>query len=274
MTTFVAWVGVDSRGPSSVNFATDSRISWGKTGIYHWDMGCKTFSSDTSPDIFGYINDVMFPSMILAQIINAIDHGVLFKKSMEFSERASIVESHVRRSHEIYPEKLRESFCIFHGGRDGSGLSSKFYLNTIAWSKQNSEWRIEKIPIPDKSSAIKIDGSGGEVVKRWAERWESSSQGGTSRAVFSSFCNAVHSGEDKLTNGAPQLVSLVRKGGGKTVGYVDGGRAFLSGIEVVGQSSASEESELKWVNRYFERCSVSGTRLENAQRHHVPKGLE
>lgn len=274
MTTFVAWVGVDSRGPSSINIATDSRISWGKTGGYHWDMACKTFSSSVSPDIFGYVNDVMFPSMVLGQIVKAIDVGVLFKNKLEFAERFKIVEDHVKASHKMYPEQFRESFCIFHGGRDGELMDSKFYLNTIAWTKQNSEWRIEQVPIPEKSSMITLDGSGGNAVKKWAERWESSSQGGTSRAVFSSFCNAVYSGEDKFSSGAPQIVSLTRKGAGKTFGYVDKKRAFLSGVEIIKHNSDPNEKNIDWVNRYFERCSFSGERLPKAQKHHVPKGLE
>lgn len=274
MTTFVAWVGVDSRGPSSIHIAADSRISWGKTGADHWDMACKTFSSNVSPDIFGYVNDVMFPSMVLGQIVNAINVGLLFRKELEFAERAKIIENHIKNSHNIYPEQFRESFCIFHGGRDGELMNSRFYLNAISWTKKNSEWKIEQVQIPDTSSVITLNGSGGNTVEKWFKRWGSSSQGGTSRAVFSSFCNAVYSGEDKFSSGAPQIVSLFRKGPGKTFGYVDKNRAFLSGIEVMMHNGTPIESNIDWVNRYFELCSISGERLAKAQKHHVPKGLE
>jgi hypothetical protein len=272
MTTFVAWVGVDSRVASSINFATDSRISWGVSGKTHWDMARKTFSSSSSPDIFGYVNDVMFPSMILGQIVNAIDSGGIFGKDDTCGVRFDKVVNHIKNSHELYPSKMRESFCIFHGSREGTGLASVFGLNTIAWDKKTSKWTIDQLTIPEVSSAITIDGSGKSIVSKWSERWSSSSQGGTSRAVFSSFCNAVHSGEDRLTNGAPQIVSLYRKDSGKTIGFVGAGKRFISGIEVLSSADMLDE-KVEWRNRYFERCDISGGLISGAQKHHVPKGL-
>lgn len=272
MTTFVAWVGVDSRGAASLNFATDSRISWGKSGKTHWDMARKTFSSSTSPDIFGYVNDVMFPSMILGQIINAIDNGGLFRGNDTCEARFEKVVRHIKSSYNVYPSQQRESFCIFHGSRQGAGLSSEFEINTIAWDKLTSKWTVARISIPEISSAITVDGSGKSAVSKWSERWNSSSQGGTSRAVFSSFCNAVFSGEDKFTNGAPQLVSLYRKDSGKTIGFFGGGKRFISGMEVLSYGNITDE-KVEWRNMFFERCDISGNLIKGAQRHHVPKGL-
>jgi len=272
MTTFVAWVGVDSRGTASINFATDSRISWGPSGETHWDMARKTFSSNSSPDIFGYVNDVIFPSMVLGQIVNAIDNGGLFGVNDSCETRFIKVAEHIKNSHELYPPGFRESFCIFHGAREGAGLQAEFKLNTIAWNKKQSTWSVDSLSIPIVSSAIKIDGSGARVVGKWSERWKATSQGGTSRAVFSSFCNAIYSGEDKLSSGAPQLVSLYRKGFGKTIGFIENRKKFISGIEIINSSETSDE-EIEWRNRYFERCDALGDLINGAQKHHVPKGL-
>lgn len=273
MTTFVAWVGVDSRGAASVNFASDSRITWSGPKGTHWDLARKTFSSSKSADIFGYVNDVMFPSMMLGQLINAIDSGGLFSDNLSSYERFEILVEHIKYSHSCYPLCMRESFCIFHGSREGEGMSSAFSLNTIAWDKSNSLWNISQVGIPTASSAIIIDGSGSSVARKWSKRWNASNQGGTSRAVFSSFCNAVYSGEDKLTYGAPQLVSLYRKGSGKTIGFVHGKRKYISGLEVLSLEGVSEGNEVEWRNKYFERCEMSGDRIDGAQEHYVPKGL-
>lgn len=272
MTTFVAWVGVDSRGAASINFAADSRISWARTGQTHWDMARKTFSSNSSPDIFGYVNDVVFPSMVLGQIVNAIDSGGLFGANDSCKSRFSKVVQHVKASHEVYPSKLRESFSIFHAAREGTGLLAKFKLNTITWNKEQSRWIIESPAIPTVSSEIKVDGSGASVVEKWSQRWRASSQGGTSRAVFSSFCNAIYSGEDSMTSGSPQLVCLYRKGSGKTIGFVSNEKKFITGLEVL-SSSETLSKEFEWRNRYFERCDSSGKVITGAQKHHIPKGL-
>lgn len=272
MTTFVAWVGVDQRGVASINFATDSRISWSGSGCY-WDVARKTFSCATSPDIFGYLNDVMFPSIVLGQIVSAIDCGVLFGKNEESCDiRFNVVVDQIKRSHESYPSKKRESFCIFHGARESEGLSSTFKLNVLEWDKNTKKWNVECLLMPDASSAIVVDGSGKNVMNKWSERWSSSSQGGTSRAVFSSFCNAVYSSEDSCTYGAPQIVSLWRQGFGKTIGFVDAGKKFVAGMEIA-NAHEMRNKEMEWRNRYFERCDAHGELLKGAQKHHVPKGL-
>ena len=272
MTTFVAWVGVDSRGVASINFGTDSRISWDRAGRTHWDSARKTFSASLSPDIFGYVNDVAFPSMILGQVVSAIDNGGMFANHETLEARLNKVVELIKNSHRDFPSQYKESFCIFHAARRGSGLASEFALNTITWEKKESKWLIQNLEIPKVSSTIAVDGSGKRSLDKWADRWNSSSQGGTSRAVFSSFCNAVYSGEDKLTNGAPQLVSLYRKGGGKTIGYVDCGKKYISGMEIF-CSSGIPNDNVEWRNKYFERCDISGNLIRGAKKHHVPKGL-
>lgn len=272
MTTFIAWVGVDSRGTSSVNFATDSRISWGGSGHLHWDRARKTFSSTFSADIFAYVNDVMFPSMVLSQIVNVIDNGVLFGDEDGCEVRFDKVVEYIKNSHKLYPEEYHESFCIFHATRSGTGLDSDFSINTVGWDKKTTRWEIKRLLIPSTSSAIIIDGSGKDTVSKWSKRWDSSSQGGTSRAIFSSFCNAVYSNEDKFTNGAPQIVSLYRKDFGKTIGFIDREKIFVSGAELPNPTNNSN-SKIEWRNRYFERCDLLGNLIHGAKNHHVPRGL-
>ena len=75
MTSFVAWVGVDARGPASIYLASDSRISWvdpDKT-FETWDYGRKLFASKKYPEIFGYFGDTLFPSQMLGQVLDLIE---------------------------------------------------------------------------------------------------------------------------------------------------------------------------------------------------------
>ena len=274
MTTFVAWVGVDSRGPASIYFATDSRITWRVSGTpHHWDMARKTFSSNNSPDIFAYVNHVMFPSMVLGQLVNAIDYDGVFECNEPRGNRFQKVVNHIKNSHKLYPSICQESFCIFHGAREGSGLTSVFEINRIAWNKKTGQWKIDRIEMPNESSAILIDGTGKGAVARWSNRWNSSSQGRTSRSVFSSFCNAIYSGEDHFTSGAAQLVSLYRRDSGKTIGFVESEKRFISGMEIFKNLDNPSQMKLEWRNRYFERCDSSGNLISDAKKHYVPKGL-
>ena len=74
MTTLIGWVGVDQRGLSSAYLASDSRLS---SNGAKWDCGRKLFACKTTPDVFGYCGAVLFPSLVLGQITEIVDAGLL-----------------------------------------------------------------------------------------------------------------------------------------------------------------------------------------------------
>ena len=108
------------------------------------------------------------------------------------------------------------------------------------------------------------------VVNKWQDRWQSSSQAGTSRAVFSAFCDALRSQEDPKTGGAPQVVGLYRKGTGRCFGVVSENNKFILGLLI---DHNPDDSLVEWRNTLFERCGSDGKRIKTAQVHHAPKGL-
>ncbi|WP_447470360.1 hypothetical protein [Vibrio harveyi] len=277
MTTLVAWVGADQRGPASLNIVSDSRISKGVTGVQTWDYGRKTFASRTTSDIFGYVDDVLFPSIMLGQIVNMLDSGCLYSNDTPASERFDIIFKHIEYSFNAYSDAMKHPFSIIHATREHEKMSSIFKLNVITAYKTKSskpEWVIvqKALQVPNTSSSLIIEGSGVAIAKKWSERWDSSSQGNTSRAVFSGFCDAVFSGEDRFTYGAPQIVSLYRIGLGRTIGFVNDGLAYYSGAEVLSVAKG-DLTNIDWRNRLFERCDAEGHLLAGAQKHHAPKGL-
>ena len=75
MTSIVVWSAADTHGPSSINIATDSRLTW--TEGHHWDHGKKVFASSTKPLIVGFIGDVIFPTLSIPVVIDRIDRGML-----------------------------------------------------------------------------------------------------------------------------------------------------------------------------------------------------
>lgn len=203
MTSFVAWTGVDARGPASLYLASDSRISW--PGGDSWDCGKKVFASSAHPDLLGYVGDVLFPSLALNQLISAIDEGLLYARGSAPSARLEQVENAVARMFQDFPADRRQPFSILYGTREGGGMGSIFHLWALTWSKSLG-WATKQFPAPTVSSNFCVLGSGSSAVGKWQDRWDGSGQGGTSRAIFSALCDALADGQDAKSGGAPQLV--------------------------------------------------------------------
>lgn len=269
MTTFAAWIGVDPRGPGSIYLASDSRISWGTA--LNWDRGRKVFASSNHPDILGYIGDVLFPSLALAQVTSAIDAGVMYSIVASPAERFKQIESSVKASFTLYPKNQRQPFAIIYATREGEFSNSVFHLYILSWNPLVG-WKGAEMPMPDKSSTLCILGSGGTALSEWQTRWESSTESGTSRAVFSAFCDALYSDQDPRTGGAPQLVGVYRKGSGRVFGVIYDENPFLFGMRLE-KDVASASSDLQWRNRFFERCDAQGRLIQGAKKHRVPESL-
>lgn len=263
MTSIAVWVGVDTHGAASAYIATDSRISWPSGG--RWDSGRKAFASSTFPDIFGYCGDVLFPSLLLSQFVTALDIGAVVDRSAKTMDREKALEQIARIAFKEFPNKLRQPFEIIYCGRDGEGLLSKFEVYILSWSHQNG-WRRESRQIPTESSTLVFKtGSGSRSIAKSMALWDESAHGGTSRAVYSAFVEALKGGSDPNSGGPPQLVGLYRKWAGRTIGVVDQRNRFLHGLPVL---IPDVDPSLEWRNELFERCDGrTGRRLIHAQRH-------
>ena len=268
MTSLVAWVGVDSRRPSSIYFASDSRISW--PDGYAWDYGRKLFASRTQPDILGYSGDVAFPSHTLGQIVDLIDAGLLIADEDAPTVRLERILSVIRNAFETYPPFQKRPFSIVYGTREYAHMKSNFSVACISWAPDR-QWIVDWMELPRESGIIRVFGSGERAVEKWYSRWHRTSESRTSRSVFSAFCDALGSGDDALSGGAPQLVRLYRIGRGQDIGVIWKEKCFTCGLPVT--ESANLE-RLEWRNRVFERCDwrTKGA-LQEAQRHRRPSGL-
>ncbi len=266
MTSFVAWLGTDQRGPASLYFAADSRISWGAHSV--WDHGRKVFACAQSPRLFGYVGDVLFPSMVLSQVVSLIDSGVILATSPAAEGELATISKIIHEAFARVPNDQKRDFTIVYSVRRGDGMSATFHVFTIDYFK--GAWSENAVPLPASSGPVTILGSGGRIVSKWHTHWSRTKQGGTSRAVFSAFCDAVRRKEDVYTGGAPQLVGMYRINPAKKLGVVYGGRAWIYGMPL---PAAAEPEAIEWRNELFELCDVTGTRLPDAQRHAAPRGL-
>jgi len=269
MTSLVAWLGVDSRGPSSMYVASDSRVSWGKS--WKWDYARKVFASQKHPILMGYVGDVLFPSQILGQITDFIDSGLIRVDGVAPDIQMDRVTQIIKQSFGAYPEAAKRNFEVVYCTRENAGMASAFYLFTFGW-KSLTGWYHGQPEIPSKSGIICLKGTGDKPVKKWHERWNHiESEKETSRAVFSAFCDALQSDEDRFSGGAPQLAGLYRIGAGQDIGTIYNGMQHLYGLPTFASMSLNA---IQWRNSVFERCDgQTMTKLGDAQKHKRPKGL-
>lgn len=282
MTTLFSWTSVDSRGPSGLYIASDSRISWvDNDGVAsaRWDIGRKLFACTTSPDVFGYSGDVLFPSMLLSQVCSLIDKGILFLATDNPPQRAERLRALLERELNEYPAPHRRDFSVFYGTRSGerpipyrAGTvqpSIKFHLFVIRWSVSVG-WTSFEVAQPDSSAITAADGSGKNALDEHVLRWADSDVGRTSRALFSAFCDSLASGDDSKTGGAPQLVRIGPAGPAASIGIIWHDSLYLFGQRVPPEMARGAE----WRNLAFEECDPD-TRLRRttAQRQPRPRGV-
>jgi len=269
MTSLICWIAVDSRGQSAVYLASDSRISWPSNDI--WDRGRKVFACHNFPELLGYMGQVSFPSQALSQVQDLIEAGCLFEANATSEEKRVAIFDVVKSSFLNYPSDRDKHFTIVHTTRDSEGMDATFRVFTLSWN--GIGWQEETHPVPVASGLVRAWGSGKAVIEKWQYRWMNNQQGGrTSRSAFSAFCDALESGEDPLTGGAPQLVGLYRgEGGGAILVVIYNGSRYVLGVPVTNQALLSK---VKWYNSLFECCDGQTMNLlDNAQRHPRPKGL-
>ncbi|MGR9268170.1 hypothetical protein [Rhizobium leguminosarum] len=264
MTSLAAAISIDSRGPCALYIVSDSRITWRGLGG-HWDVGQKTFASRTTPHIFGFCGNAAFPPAALRQVIELLDMGVL--DDCESSEVAHARFIDIFNSNlSAATNKFFDGFSILHGSREGAGMKCKFRLWKTDYFHSTDKLYDQEVQIEQlRSCFIRIDGSGRSIVQDRFEMWNLSEFAGTTRAAMWSFCEALSSGKDNASGGAPQLVGLKRVGPSERLGMIWAGKRYVSGMEVL---ESDNVDRLNWFNEAFERCSgKTGTRLEKASIH-------
>ena len=264
MTSLIAWVAADQRGPSSLNLATDSRITWASDSsgrTMRWDQTQKVFASVLAPVVVGYVGDVEFPALALPHLLTRLDRCV----SPAHGAPATYVVDGVRRLARDYPNL--GSFTIYIGYREGGFMKSTFGLTRLSHrpraASRGPRWTHDAFEIPQTSRAIVIDGSGRAAVKEAVDSWCLESEASVSRAISSGFIDALLEGKDPKSGGAPQWGALYRKGNGRLLGVVHKGRRYFAGGELVG---GEELGDVEWRNALSERTDgATKRRLPGAQ---------
>jgi hypothetical protein len=268
MTSLTAWIGVDSHGPASTYFASDSRITWPGAGDV-WDHGRKLFACHRYPHILGYCGDVLFPTQTLSQVAELIDSDLLVAPSDGVDVCIERIVSVIASALETYPSNAKRRFDVLWCMREGETVPSRFHLRQISFDPP-ADPRITSIEVPNHSGVVTVLGTGRPRVERRLKQWAASDVGGTSRAAFSAFCDCLRAGADAGSGGPPQLVGLWRKAAARTFGIVWQQRRYFYGVEV----TATAPSDVRWYNDRFEVCDPQTlARQPDAQAQPRPRGL-
>jgi hypothetical protein len=266
MTLLVSWAGVDTHGPTSVYIASDSRISWG--GKANFDYGRKVFALRQSPDVLGYCGDVLFPSMVLAQIAEMADRGLLFRADATCKQKFEAIKEKLAQLFHRYPRMVEgitaDILKVLHVSRDPTD-NMKFSCRLIEWRRSNG-WAERNVDIPSSSGILLILGSGSAEFNENYKRYKAGPNQGTSRNVFHCFCDTLFNTGDKFCGGAPQLVGIYRKPGSPamTFGIIKDKKRYFLGAQI---NDLLNFENIEWRNDLFELCDGSTMkRIYGAQR--------
>lgn len=250
MTLLASWIGIDTHGPTSAYMVSDSRISWGMTR--NFDYGKKVFASSQYPEIFGYAGEVIFPSIVLAQLIEMIDAGILFTSEMTCSEKHAAVFEKLCHSFSKYPEDcVPHPVQILHISRDTNFEKyPAFSCRLFTWSAK-SGWHCKTIEIPNESGILCVLGSGAKEFNPNYERYRTGANSGTSRNVFHCFIDTLFNTTDPACGGPPQLVGIYRKPGTNATnfGIIYNKKRYLLGMEL---PDGVTYDKIEWRNELFE----------------------
>lgn len=296
VTSVACWLGVDSRGPSSLNFATDSRVSWpmGDGSYRHWDHVKKIFSFSQSPVILAYAGSVLLSAVAIPSIVDVCDHG-----QIKDGRRVALMVKEILER-QCYGADLGNVAMFGHmpsyiliGWREGEKMEAKFKLRVLTISPGVTSVGGERLDgdggrgVFIKSKDINVDkltkrgenasrmlyivGSGKSEVDGYREKFKTTSAGDTSRSMYWAICDAVKGGGDERSGGPLQLGSLYRidKIGG-LLGTVSGRRSFFSGVQILHKDGLKMDCEFR--NELFERVNPEDMKwILGAQRQPKPR---
>ncbi len=260
MTLLLSWIGKDSRKISSFYIASDSRFTWSNPIKY--DYGSKVFALPNSPDILGYCGDVIYPTIILNQIIQMDRDKILFDQKDSNLKRSETIFNILQAKFDQYPAKqiMDKSLEIIHVSRDNE---IDFICNIFSWTRSQG-WKCTPKEIPNSSDKVIILGTGkDEFYERYLEYYKGNN-GKTSRSLFQCLTKSLLDMKDLKCGGSPQLVGLYNRFNGNNFGIIYKNKRYYLGKELDNNLNLNN---IEWRNELFERCDGNSTRiLSNAQR--------
>jgi len=129
-------------------------------------------------------------------------------------------------------------------------MQSKFHLWRLQYYASTNKIYSTKIEIDSETSCLAlIDGSGASVIRQFKSRRDEDKEASTSRAAVLTFYDALSSGQDLATGGAPQMVGIWRKGPARRFGVIWKGDRYVAGLKI--PNNISQSSHIHWFDDKF-----------------------
>ena len=229
MTTLIAWVSIDQRHHRPSIWPVTAVFLGDRLAPSGMQVG-SSFLCQRFPDIFGYLGAVLFPALVLGQITEAADSFLLFKEGDTAATRHDKFVNAVRTSFSRRHNTPDSDFRLVHGAREGSGSKAQFRIWHLTFSASTKKWGHTETDVStNKSTLVAAFGSGAVALKAHNRTWESSEQGGTSRAIFSAFCDSIRSKDDPYGGGIPQVVGMYHSRMPQAFGIVRESQRYFHG---------------------------------------------
>jgi hypothetical protein len=127
--------------------------------------------------------------MVLSQIADMADHGLLFTQRATCRERFEAIKEKLIQQFFSYPRMVETITApvlqVLHLSRDPI-KNTAFSCWLIEWTRKNG-WSEKNVPMPSVSGIIFSLGSGSMEFNDNYERYKKGSNLGTSRSVFQCF---------------------------------------------------------------------------------------
>ncbi|MCG2633063.1 hypothetical protein L6654_41675 [Bradyrhizobium sp. WYCCWR 13023] len=221
--------------------------------------------------MFGYCGDVVFPSLVLAQIVSAIDNGVLFRSTADAQEKQDVICEALKTSFTRRNGTPDQDFSILHLMRAGEEESREFYGWEISYAVKARRWHSKSLEVPMTTGVVSLIGSGKPFARKYIDRWVNSDVGNRGSAIFSGFCDSLFSNEDQYSGGMPQVAALNKGSHAQIIGFIEKGRHYLNGLQIL---PARSLHRIKWTDRYFQDINPTTMQRKTGARRRIrPVGL-
>lgn len=257
MTSIIVWRSMDNRQTTAINFASDSRFSWGSSK--RWNSGQKLFKCTKFPEIFGYCGDILLATQLITKLTHLIDLEIIYKNKDSIDLKVENIKKFIEDTLKECPSQVMNECTILYAVQDHKKI---FYCYKFKVSSSSSE--VESLNLDGDSNLLISTGSGGkEFVKYYNKKYKNSDIGGLSRSYFIAFCEFIKSGKDQYTGGGPQLMSIYGRKP-RLFGISIDNERYINGSKIT--SETYNFQKLEWRNKNFERLDgFDQLRLVGAQ---------
>lgn len=273
MTTLVAWVSYKNKKPTTLTFASDSRLSWGKNGP-KWDYGRKIYWCKSSPDLFGYSGDMVTQSTIISHVCDLLDYSAIKASNATGEEKHQMFVALIQTAVAAQAGLKIGKLSTLHGQRMTEGDGPAFRLWRTEYDPQTNCWCDEELrfecndDIKNEHDAPGDAFASGTGANKFWNNWreKQKSQGKNSPVVFRSLMATIEGKEDPYTGGHPQIVRLGLTGNASPVGFWSASERVVCGMPL-GELGAA--GQIEWTDREFNFSRPDADEIKSGARRQI-----